>query len=116
MSRFVLIVLLGCTGHRDDQHARCVRAAEHSIAALEASVGQKSPYLGPRMRDVIALRCTADRWPASVIACYARATTGDAMNECRRELPPIQEDVYERDMLDIMSGGSNGFGARMRAP
>jgi hypothetical protein len=62
-------------------------AAEHGPAPRDAAAA----------REVIARRCTEDRWSPELRGCFASSVTVHDTNLCEQSATPEQREALERD-------------------
>jgi len=84
----------------------CADAIGKSIASF--TPGPEAAGIKDRMKAAYIRRCAEDRWPASVLRCYASASGLTGMQLCRGKLPPEQRAKLQTDIMGVMSGGAGG--------
>ena|SRR5689334_13634056 len=82
----------------------CADAIGKSIASF--TPGPEAAGIKDRMKAAYIRRCAEDRWPASVLRCYASASGLTGMQLCRGKLPPEQRAKLQTDIMGVMSGGA----------
>lgn len=124
---------LGCNRHSTTPANQCAEAARQGVGALverahvriaaaqlppdiRAKMDERTKQLdalAPRLRAVIANHCIDDKWPADVIACYAKATSLDELRACRGHLAPDEQAKLQREELELFAGAASvpGFTA-----
>lgn len=85
------------------------------VAAVDAMAGG-APMAGaaadvpPKLKEVLLTRCTEDRWPQSVIDCYANdAKDMNGMKKCRAGLAPELSEKLRNDIMRAMAGAAGGM-------
>jgi hypothetical protein len=63
---------------------------------------------GDQLKAIIVKHCTADKWPAEIIDCYAKASSMIDMKTCRGKLPLDQSTSLQGEIMQAMMGGSGG--------
>lgn len=132
------VAAVGCNSSRDDSEDKCAKAANKAvdqvIATRKAQVEAHSGNLPTGMQDrlawldtqtnalknVLAKRCTEDKWAEDVIDCYAAARSQKDLQICRRKLPQGQAAQLQQDQVQAMVSGSSVLGGsgqlRVRRP
>jgi hypothetical protein len=81
----------------------CADAIAKGLSGLAA--GPEAAGIKDKLQEVYLRRCTEDKWPASVLRCYAGAVGIYAMGLCRGKLPPEQGAKLQADHRAVMAGG-----------
>ena len=82
-------------------------AARSGGKDLTPEIKAKMDEFTGKMKDVIVKRCTDDKWPAEVIACFETVSSRPDMMKCQGMLPQDQQDRVRAEVRDLMmsSGG-----------
>lgn len=135
----LLVVACGDAKPAGVSPTACAEAATHSVDAMlaqargrRAGSGQglddarprisegvaRLETLAPRLEALLTNRCVEDAWSAAAVACFARATSYEAVRACRAELSPDQQSRLTRAELDLTTEqpGLPGFGASAPPP
>jgi len=114
------LALAACKKSEDGKGA----AAGGAEVACSAAIAKGLEGLGARgeaggvkekLQGIYTKRCTEDRWPADVLACFESAVGMAAMKACRGKLPPEQSAKLQADIMAVMAGagGAGGAGGMM---
>ncbi|MBX3154674.1 MAG: hypothetical protein KF773_01655 [Deltaproteobacteria bacterium] len=109
------LAMAACGGKKDDakkEEAKddaltCAQVADKAVAAL----GDRGGPVKDKLRPIYEERCTQDKWPADVMACFATASGFEALQGCRQRLvfEPREKLIQQiRGVMGAMGGGMGG--------
>jgi len=95
----------------------CEAAISKAVAKLPAGMNPTATGVSDRLKAVLTARCTEDKWPAEVIACYEGASSMPAMKACREKLSPeLASKAQVEIQRAMMLGGAMGAAGHAPAP
>ncbi|MDB4954483.1 MAG: hypothetical protein JWO36_2052 [Myxococcales bacterium] len=104
MTRWLVVVCLAACAHSSPpaptaaakQPSPCEQLADHLVSFMPAAQHAKPEQLDP-FRNLIARRCTDDRWSAEAQQCFSASKTIAEGNKCEQLLTADQAKALELD-------------------
>jgi hypothetical protein len=108
MKTIVFVAFLaaaGCSKKGPDCEASIGKGLDSFAAQVKSSASDpKMLDVIGKLRGALTQRCTEDKWPDEVVACFATVTKREDMKRCQAKLGEEQRTKLQNEIRQVMMG------------
>lgn len=123
MAVLIAGALVGCGGAQKGSSTKdaCMTAATNVGSIFKREMGGEVQGIDealPKIQQVFADHCVADKWSPDAIACIGGAADHVGLDACEPKITKAQQDAIKADMEGVLGGmkGMGGDEATQAAP